>query len=314
MRQKKKTEEKEAEKADACVKCSKLQNGGHSSFDESTSQSKQTTLGTLKSVLKRSASSHKKEKSHKNQEKIIQKDMQITTKKHKNRVQFDETRNKYFEADYVILIHEEDYDLDDYYDEGSPYDDDEDDPYDDGLMGQKICCSNPNCNNMISLSKYPNYSYSNSSFVDFKYSGNSDRERFDFSSHYYDVNYEEINQNTNKKSSKNTTNRCENEKCQNCNNYFDFEVVPSDLDVSQDFSDQVTLSPPEGYKDGGSQCCPHHGLQFHHIVNNIPQKAAGGRRLEFHDGEFLFLDFFSFSQNFQSYLLPPQPSSVSIFG
>lgn len=271
----------EQDKPEACVKCSKMQNGGHGSFEETDAHSKQTTLSTLKSVLKRS-SSHKKEKiGSKGQAKEAQ---QATgsVKKHKNRVQFDETRNKYFEADYVILIHEEDYDLDDYYDEGSPYDDEDDDVYDDGLVGQKICCSNPNCNNVIGLGRYPgaSYGYSDGGYVDFKYSRGPERDRFDYSSHYYDVNYEEINQNG-KKSSKSATNRCEHDKCQNCRNYFDFETVfGGHADSgSGDFGDQVTLSPPEGYKDGGGpQCCPHHGLQFQHLMGASADDSAIDRR------------------------------------
>lgn len=270
MRQKKKIEgsKLEQEKQEACVKCSKLQNGRHNSFEETETQSKQTTLSTLKSVLKRSAS-YKKEKVMKSAEKVAPKETtQIMTKKTKNRVQFDETQNKYFEADYVILIHEEDYDLDDYYDEGSPYDDeDDDDGYDDSMAPPKICCSNPNCNNTVTLAGYPDYGYSTNGLVDIDYSRSVDRERFDFSTRYYDVDYEEINQNTRKSSAK-ATNRCENEKCQNCNNYFDFEMSLKP-DASQDFGDQVTLSPPEGYKDGGSQCCPHHGLHFQNVANEV---------------------------------------------
>lgn len=286
MRQKKKIEDSklEQEKQEACVKCSKLQNGRYSSLEETETQSKQTTLGTLKSVLKRSAS-HKKDKfSGKGSDKSLGKDTAIG-KKTKNRVQFDESQNKYFEADYVILIHEEDYDLDDYYDEGSPYDDEDDDGYDDGLGHPKICCSNPNCNNTITLSNYPEYGYSSNGLVDYsKYSREVERDRYDYAPHYYDVNYEEINQNL-RKSSANTTNRCENEKCPNCNNYFDFEVGPK-LDSRQDFSDHVTLSPPEGYKDGGggSQCCPHHGLQFHNSLNEVPHNSAGGRSIEYQEG------------------------------
>ncbi|KAK6617371.1 hypothetical protein RUM43_014380 [Polyplax serrata] len=288
MRQKKKCEgtKVDEEKQEACVKCSKLQNGRQNSFEEADTQAKQTTLSTLKSVLKRGAS-HKKDKLAKSSEKPVPKDMQIVGKKTKNRVQFDESQNKYFEADYVILIHEEDYDLDDYYDEGSPYDDEDDDIYDDGMAPPKICCSNPNCNNTITLSNYSQHGYHPANgLMDLNYPRGHDRDRYDFT-HFYDANYdEEINQNT-RKSSAITTNRCENEKCQNCNSYFDFEMRLKP-DTSQDFSDQVdqvTLSPPEGYKDGGSQCCPHHGLHFHNTVNDVAQHRMTGRDIQFHEGK-----------------------------
>ncbi|EEB10818.1 hypothetical protein Phum_PHUM067010 [Pediculus humanus corporis] len=295
MRQKKKidnTKVETMEKPEACVKCSKMQNGRNCTFENEQQtdggQTKQqtSTLSTLKSVLKRTTS-HKKDKVSKNSttttnDKISSGSKEISTtnnsKKNKNRVQFDETQNKYFEADYVILIHEEDYDLDDYYDEGSPFDDEDDDVYDEGMIPPKICCSNPNCNNTITLSNYgylpPNGTLDVGSGSYHRVP--DDRERLDFLTHYYDGHYREINQNDTMRKYNNPTTvtvRCENDKCKNCYNYFDFDMSCLKSDQgSQDFSDQVTLSPPEGYKDGGShQCCPHHhhhhGSHFHTAIN-----------------------------------------------
>lgn len=255
MRQKKKGEDPksgDAEPQENCVKCSKLQNGGHCSFDEPEPPSpKPTALGSLKSVLKRTAS-HKKA----TKEKLIQKEVQLV-RKQKNRVTFDETQNKYFDADYVILIHEEEYDFDDYYDEGSPYDDEDDEAYDEesSMSGHNVCCSNPNCNNLISVS----YPYApGPPFMPKDH-------RYDFSAQYYEPPVPP----------KNTgSNSCGYDKCDNCDRceeVYDVEVVP-------DYGEHVTLSPPEGYKDGG--CCPHHGMQFH----PQPQTSAMGGAV-FKEGE-----------------------------
>lgn len=242
MRQKKKDDGKssEPEPQENCVKCTKL---GHCSFEEPEPPQKATALGSLKSVLKRSAS-HKKS----SKEKLIQKDLVV--RKQKNRVTFDETQNKYFDADYVILIHEEEYDFDDYYDEGSPYDDEDDEVYDEESMsGHNVCCSNPNCNNLISVS-YP-YA-SGAPFLPKEH-------RYDFTAQYYHPP---------------EPHNSDYDKCDNCDRCEDeYDVVP-------DYGDHVTLSPPEGYKDGG--CCPHHGLQFH------PAQAHAGTMAvatSHHDGK-----------------------------
>lgn len=148
MKQKKKQEDNKA--AEEAASDSGLCNGYH--------------RGVLKSALKRSSTKKSKKK---------------------NRVQFDESLNKFFDADYVILIREEPDDFDGDYDVGGCD------------CGEDFC---------------------------------------------YDECYEEDED--------------DDEECFQEPQSPRFDLCAA-FEPPVEFVDQVTLSPPDGYKDG-SHCCPHH--------------------------------------------------------